>query len=137
MLVTLALLVICASIAVFFSQEFTRTYKKIMKIKGAALLLPLVLASMIVYNFIYVLLSVLIYVKDILQKLITWTSILCPCNQWAAPLATILVISVLSVLPVYVLNYLSRKKTYQPYKYPYLTSLFIWIVLVMLVLWGN
>jgi HAD superfamily hydrolase (TIGR01484 family) len=50
MLYTLAAVVVLASIFIFFSQEFTRMFKKIMKIKGVGLLLPLLLGSYAVYG---------------------------------------------------------------------------------------
>ena len=53
MLLTLALVVFLATIVTLFSQEFIGLFKKIISIKGAELILPLALASWIIFKFVF------------------------------------------------------------------------------------
>ena len=61
MLFTLAAVVFFAAIVTFFSQEFIGIFKKIFAIKGAKLILPLLLASWCIINFNYLVLWVVYY----------------------------------------------------------------------------
>jgi len=61
MLFTLAAVVFFAAIVTFFSQEFIGIFKKIFAIKGAKLILPLLLASWCIINVNYLVLWVVYY----------------------------------------------------------------------------
>lgn len=134
MLMTLALVVLFASIAVFFSQEFISTFKKIMAIKGATLILPLALGSWLVCHFDYWILWLLFYLKGCLNQLLAELLSLLPARQWSLSFAMILLLTCISVVPVFIIDIITRKKTYRPYKYPYVTSTILWIVTAMLMM---
>lgn len=134
MLLTLAIVVFFASIFVFFSQEFIKTGKKIFSIKGAPLILPLAIASWLLYQFSSWILWGLYYYGEVLTKLRKILMMVIPFQQLGYPLATIIVLTVISVLPVVLLDIYLKHKTYKGYKYPYTTSSIIWIISVVVLL---
>lgn len=134
MLLTLAIVVFFASIFVFFSQEFIKTGKKIFSIKGAPLILPLAIASWLLYQFSSWILWGLYYYGEVLIKLRKMLIMVIPFQQLGYPLATIIVLTVISVLPVVLLDIYLKHKTYKGYKYPYTTSSIIWIISVVVLL---
>lgn len=134
MLLTLAIVVFFASIFVFFSQEFIKTGKKIFSIKGAPLILPLAIASWLLYQFSSWILWGLYYYGEVLAKLRKMLIMVIPFQQLGYPLATIIVLTVISVLPVVLLDIYLKHKTYKGYKYPYTTSSIIWIISVVVLL---
>lgn len=134
MYLTLALVVLCAAIIVLFSQEFIRTFKNIFKIKGMILILPLAIASWLVYNFDYWVLWVLYYYREVLNAIISFLSGIMPFQQGASSIIAILLLTGLSVIPVFLLEWFLWKKHYKRYQYPYLTSTLIWIVSSILLL---
>lgn len=128
MLLTLAMVVLFASIAVFFSQEFIRTFKKIFAIKGVKLFLPLFLASWLIFTFDYWSLWCVYYYREILQAILIFLIQIMPFQQAAEPIALIILLTVISVLPVFLIDFFMRKKTFKGYKYPNVTSALILIV---------
>ena len=129
MLLPLAIAVFSAAIFVFFSQEFIRAIKKILAIKGANLIIPLALASWVIYSFDYWFLWLIIYYREVLRQLLALLMYAIPYQ----PVALILLLTLISIVPVFVLDWLSRKRTFKPYPYPYLTSTIIWITTSLLI----
>ncbi len=127
MLFTLAAVVFCAAIFVFFSQEFIRTFKKIFAIKGAFLILPLAAASFVIFNFNDWVYLVIYYYRDALRGILTFLTWIIPLGQVSSYVAAILLLTFISIVPVYLLDWYFRRKTYKPYPYPYLTSTLIWL----------
>lgn len=127
MYLTLALVVLVAAIVVLFSQEFIQLFKKIFAIKGAKLVLPLLVISWLIYTFDYLVLLVIYYYSDALNSVITFLSNLLPFQTGAYPIVMILVLTTISVVPVIALEHYLWKKNYKHYQYPYLTSTLIWI----------
>ncbi|BCA96311.1 hypothetical protein TUM19329_26720 [Legionella antarctica] len=128
MLFTLAAVVFCAAIFVFFSQEFIRVFKKIFAIKGAILILPLVVASCVVYNFNDLVYLVIYYYRDVLHAMLSFLTWIIPFGQVSSSVASIILLTLISTVPVFLLDWYLRRKTYKPYPYPYLTSTLIWLV---------
>ncbi len=134
MLVTLAAVVFCASIFVFFSQEFIRTFKKILAIKVVGLFLPLLIASWLVFTFVHWFLWAAYYYRDMLHAALNFLVHLMPFHYQAKSVAMIILLTLISVLPVILIDLFVRQRTYLPYKYSYLTSTMIWIMNVALLL---
>ena len=128
MLYTLAAVVFCATIFVFFSQEFINVAKKILTIPGANLILPLALASWFVYHAYPWILGSIYHYKILLNTLAAFFASVLPLGELSSYVGAILLLTVISVLPVFLLDLLFIKKTYKPYPYPYLTSTFLWLV---------
>ena len=132
MLLTLTFVVFFASIFVFFSQEFMRTFKKIFAVKGAELVLPLIIASWLIINFDYWVLGFLIYCREILLSIALFLMSLPPMQTMTSFLALIFLLTFISVFPVWLIDVILRKRNYKPYQYPYLTSTIIWFGCVAL-----
>lgn len=134
MLLTLATVIFFASIALFFSQEFVRIFKKIFAVKGVKLFLPLAVASWLVYNCDYWFLWIIYYCREVLNAALSFLTRLVPLSEIASAVALIFLLTLSSVVPVILLDLLSKRKTYKGYKYPYLTSTLIWIVCSVLLI---
>lgn len=135
MLLTLALVVFLSAIMVLFSQEFIRIFKGIFAIRGAKLILPLAFASWLVCLFDYPLLWAVYYYREFLAAAANALAYFIPFKTAALPVAKIILITSLAVIPVFLLDWIVRQKTYGAYRYVYLTSTLIWIIsaFVMLV----
>lgn len=132
MYLTLALVILLGAIFVLFSKEFIQVVKKIFAIKGAKVVLPLFLASWFAYNFEPWCLWAVYYYREILLGIIGFFTGLFSSQSIAAPIITILLLTLISVVPVLLLEWITWRKSYQHYPYPYLTSSLIWIVSVVL-----
>ncbi|KTD66428.1 hypothetical protein [Legionella shakespearei] len=127
MYLTLALVVLVAAIVVLFSQEFIQLFKKILTIKGAKLVLPLLIVSWLVFTFDYWVLWGIYYYGTVLNSITAFLSNLLPFQTGAYPLVMILLLTAISVVPVILWEHYLWKQNYKHYQYPYLTSTLIWI----------
>lgn len=132
----LALLIILCSGAIlcFFSQEFLDLLKRIFAVKGATTILPLALASSIIYYNLDLVLFGLYSIHAYLRDLLHWIMYLIPYKSQAHSIAMIIELVLISVVPVLLLNAYSYRKTHKPYPYPYWTSTFLWLFSVILLL---
>lgn len=134
MLVTLALVIFLAAITVFFSEEFIRAFKKLFAIKGTKLFLPLFAASWLIYTFDFWFLWTFFYVREILNGILAFLIDIMPFQQGKQSVALIILLTVLSVVPVIIIDVLNRRKSFKGFRYPYLTSTLVWIVSVIMLI---
>lgn len=134
MLLTLALVVIGASIAVFFSQEFMRTFKRIFALPGVKLFAPLIFASWLVYTFDHWVLWGVFYYRETLFACFHFFEDLLPIHAWTQPILLVLFIWGVTILPVLALDYYCRRKSHHGYPYPVVTSVIIFIITSILLL---
>ncbi|KTC89765.1 hypothetical protein OQJ18_07715 [Fluoribacter dumoffii] len=134
MLLTLALLVLLSSILVFFSEEFGKAIKKLFAIKGAKLIIPLFAASWLIYSYNFWVLWGIFYLREILHNVLNFLVQILPFQKGAVPLVLIFMLTFISVVPVVILDMLSRRRNFKGYQYPYLTSGIIWILSVALLI---
>lgn len=134
MLVTLALLVFMGAILVLFSDEFISTFKKLFAIRGAALFLPLFVASWLVYTFDFWWLWVLFYLREMIQDALTLLIRIMPFQHGAQSFALVLLLTFVSVVPVRIIDLLSRRKNFKGYPHIYVTSTVIWVISVVLLI---
>lgn len=127
MYLTLALVVFFAAILVLFSQEFINIFKKIFAIKGAKLFLPLFIGSWLVVDFEDIFLWGIYYFRETLNAIVWFFSQIIPF-QGAYSIVLIIWLTIISVVPVFLLDMYLVKKTYKHYEYPYITSTLIWII---------
>lgn len=132
MMVTLALLVCLAAIFCFFAQEFNRVFKRIFDIKGIKLFLPLALGSWLVYNYDFLFLEVLYFIRDKLNALNEFLIYVFPNNSYVNEAILIFILTVVSVGPVILLHVYSYRKTNKPFAHPYSLSTLIWIICAIL-----
>ncbi|KTD41984.1 hypothetical protein [Legionella parisiensis] len=130
MLLTLALVVLLSAILVFFSEEFIKAFKKLFAIKGAKLFIPIFAASWLIYTFTFWCLWAIFYMREILQVIEDFLVRIMPFQNIAVPVVLIFMLTFLSVVPVLILDILSRRKKFKGYKYPYITSGIIWLLSV-------
>lgn len=128
MLVTLALVVFAAAIAVFFSQEFIKVFKKIFALKGAQLFLPLAVASWTVHAFEDFFLWLIYYYKVCLNTVLYWIALVIPLGDYSYPMGCILLLTAVSVVPVVVWDWVTHKRTFKWYQYPYFASTLLWLI---------
>ena len=134
MLFTLTLVILLGAITVFFSQEFLGVIKKIFAVKGVKLFLPLLVASWFVFSYGDWVIFVLTYYRETLVKVLTFIVAIIPFPQIAEHVAIVIVLTLVSVLPVYLIDLFMRKRSYKSYNYPQTTSLLIFIVSTFILL---
>ncbi|MCW8398219.1 hypothetical protein OQJ26_05370 [Legionella sp. PATHC038] len=134
MLLTLALLVLFGSILVFFSEEFIKTIKKIFAIRGAKLIIPLFAASWLIFSFDLWVLWAIFYLREILHDVLNYLVQMMPFQNWALQVVLVFMLTFLSVVPVLILDFLSRRKNFKSYQHPYVTGGIIWILSVFLLI---
>lgn len=128
MLLTLALVVFAGAIITLFSQEFFSLFKKIMKIKGAKLIIPLAIASWAVVTCDYWFIWGLNGYRDMLHTILNAMVWVMPSYPICTYIVIILFLTVISVGPVMLLDLIFLKRTYKYYPCPYLTSILIWLI---------
>ncbi|KTD48597.1 hypothetical protein Lrub_0948 [Legionella rubrilucens] len=128
MLLTIALVVLCSAIVVFFSQEFSEAIKKFFKIPGMKLFLPIALASFLAAYYELWVLWALLKLKAVLYVLTEGIQAILPFDTADWLVAQILLLFALTIIPVVLIDLWSVKKTYERFKRPYLLSTVIWIV---------
>ncbi|OCH96975.1 hypothetical protein A8135_04910 [Legionella jamestowniensis] len=131
MLLTIALVVFSCAILVFFSQEWANFLKKMFAIRGMKLLLPLFIVSLlVVYYEIWVswgLLRIkwgLHYLAAIIES---WLPI-----TFALFIANLILLMGLAVLPVALANIWIKHKSFESFKYAFVTSMIIWLLVAIL-----
>ncbi|MBA2650036.1 MAG: hypothetical protein H0U75_10680 [Legionella sp.] len=130
-LYSLAFAILLIAAIVLFSNEIKKTLKAIFEYKIAMILLPLILATYLIYSFDYWLLWALYYYLEFLEKCIDIIAVLIPFKSLSYLISAIIVLTLFAVLPVMVVNFIVNKRSYLPFQYPYLVSTVIWIVTAM------
>ncbi|WP_392538575.1 hypothetical protein [Legionella sp. 227] len=129
-----ALVVLFGVVMVLFSEEFSKSLKKLWAIKGARLLLPLFAASWFIYTFDFLFVWVIFYLSKFLHDILAFLIKLMPFQQGAESIALVILLTFFSVVPVLIIDFFTRKKTYKSYPYPYITSTLIWILCIVLLI---
>ncbi|WP_133135764.1 hypothetical protein [Legionella rowbothamii] len=128
MLFTLTMVILLGAITVFFSQEFLGVIKKIFAVKGVKLFLPLLVASWFVFSFSDWVILAITWYREILVKIFTVLVSIIPLPQIAEHVTVVIVLTLVSVLPVFLIDLFMRKRSYKSYNYPYITSTLLFIV---------
>ena len=132
MLITISLVVFCASIAAFFAQEFGRLFKKFFALPGVKLLLPLILASslLIIYEeFEYWL---LLQFQQTLHQLIFKLDNAVPF-EGSLSLSRIISLFIIASFPIWIAKWSVRRKKYKnPYSGMYWLGLVLWVIAAIL-----
>ncbi|AUH71126.1 hypothetical protein [Legionella sainthelensi] len=129
-----ALVVLFGVVMVLFSEEFSKSLKKLWAIKGARLLLPLFAASWFIYTFDFLFAWIIFYLSKFLHAILVFLIKLIPFQQGSESIALVILLTFFSVVPVLIIDFFTRRKTYKSYPYPYITSTLIWILCVALLI---
>lgn len=132
MYATLALVIIGFAIAVFFSQEFAKLFKKIFAVPGMRLVLPLFLLTTLIVYYEEIVFLGLSFIQSNFHAFSRKLAAMLPFNKAALALVKIFLLVIFSLIPVLGLTYWMRKKMHQPFNYSYLTSSLIWIFCAIL-----
>lgn len=125
---TLAVLVFFGAIVVFFVQEFKNMFLKFLEIPGMLLLAPLAFASWAIYTFDYWVIWGVTYYHETLRLLLDALVYIIPFKAYATPIAAVIVLTAVSVIPVWVADYILLKRRYRGYQYAYITCALIWLI---------
>ncbi|KTD50177.1 hypothetical protein Lqui_1502 [Legionella quinlivanii] len=127
MLLTLALVVFCSAIIVFFAEEFGGVAKKIFAIPGVKLILPLLIASSIVALYEDWIVWILLINKYAFHSAMSSIASLFPFEQFAAETVQILFLLILTLVPPFIFITLRKRKTILPFPYTWLICLLLWL----------
>lgn len=129
MLITIALLVLCSSIVVFFSQEFIGLFKKIFSIPGVKLLFPLILASWLIEVYEDWGYWLLLKCQALLHQFVYQLTTLLPFETAAISVTRIIFLFLFASLPIWFFH-LRAKQTKRRHPQPSILwlSLTLWIV---------
>jgi hypothetical protein len=129
---TLLVVVFGSAIFIFFSKEFGQFFKKIVAIPGVKLLLPLIVVTGLIVYFETLVLFALLYLKIALQNLVMLIEAILPFKTGAQSLVSIIILFGFTMLPIYALNYWSKRKTYEVFQHSLLLSIVIWLLLAII-----
>lgn len=129
----IALVVLCTAIFVFFLDEFTELFKKIIALPGVKLLVPLILASWLIEYYELFWLWVLFVCKDIAHAVIHTTSVILPFQTGSVTAGHIIQLFLIACLPIWgFIGYSKYKKTPKPWPYTNHFASLVWIIAVIL-----
>lgn len=133
MIVTIAIVALCASIAAFFAQEFGRVFKKIFAIPGLKLLLPLTLASWFIEVYEDWGHWLLLRIQYLLHLLIHRLGVRVPFEKISLPLIKILFLFLIGILPMVIFK-LATIKQWGGKRLPqtYWIGLILWVFAAIL-----
>lgn len=129
-MVALACAIAFIAIIALFSQELSRFGKKIFAIKGAIVIVPLFLMSFITYYLQYEVIEILYFIHKKLYLIYDMLFYIAPKQFYPMQLALIGTISIISIGPSILLNYLSYRRTHKPYSHRYFVSTLLWLCCV-------
>ncbi len=136
MFLSLVALILAAASIVLFSEEFAGLIKKMSKIPGVMLIIPFFIASWLLIKFEPWVFSLLVSFNHFIEWCVGMLAYIFPFDTGALLLSRIIVLSMLSMAPVLLVDWLSRKRTHRPYERRYLLStvIFICVAMIMIVL---
>lgn len=121
------MLILIASIVVFFSKEVGQGIKKFFSIPGTILLAPLFVMSWLTMYFQREIWRFAWDVHSQIQSFINWLASMLPIWPIKAIIAIIL-LTMVSVLPVIIVEKLYWRRYLTAFDYGYQISTFIWII---------
>ncbi len=127
-MVVLACAIAFIAIIAFFSQELSRFGKKIFAIKGTIVILPLSLLSFVAYFFQTEAIEILYFIHKKLCVIYDILLYIAPKNFYPTQMALIATLSLISIGPVALLNYLSYQRIHKPHPHRYVVSALLWII---------
>lgn len=129
MLITIALVVLMASIACFFAPEFGRLFKKVFAIPGAKLLIPLFMASWLIVLYEEFGHWLLIHFQIMLHRWVSRLDALLPFETASISIARIISLFLIASMPIWIARGSAfRKKLLAPHRGTYWIGLMLWII---------
>ena len=132
---SLLFLVLCAAALLMFSDETLDFIKKILRIKGMHLLLPLSLLSWLVNDYELYIQLCLLFAHEALRLFILNCVAILPFKFIASELVVLLLLFCLSTIPVMVFYWIGRRQGFERTMYwsirAYPMSWIFWMMLIM------
>lgn len=135
-MLTLALVIAFSAIIILFSREFGALFKKIFAFRGAKLFLPLIVITWFIVFYEPYVYFVLLFIKRNLHLLITFVADYLPFEFGANSAISIIVLTMVAILPKYAMDVWSIRKTRYPFVYGTFLSTFLWLWVVVLITIG-
>lgn len=122
------------TICIMFAKEFGNMFKKILKVPGLKLLLPLGLLTILWVAYEPYVLTALLYTKWALVTAINWLASWLPFSVGALVLVATPILLLICLLPSYLLNRLSLKRNRHVFYYAGFLTAVLWLFLVIVLL---
>ncbi len=136
MYLTLTLLILFTTIIVFFVDDFVSLYKKIIKIPGVKLWVPLLAASWLAIEYDYYLTNAMLHLGYWMELMACRLATILPLSSASLPVARIMVLSLFSILPSLALA-LYFQRNYKPLKRAWFLMTVLFVFFSMLLLAAN
>lgn len=135
-MLTLALVVAFSAIIILFSREFGALFKKIFAVPGGKLFLPLIIMTSLIVLYEPWVYTALLYIKRNLHYLITLGADCFPFTMGAISLVSIVIIMLFALLPAYLMDVWSIRKTHIPFSHSKFLGVFLWLMVLILIVTG-
>ena len=132
MLFTVALLILCSAIIIFFSQEFAAVFKKMFALPGVKILLPLLVLTQLLFSMESWTLFFLVGIHRFFNLLSQGLSSFLPANPLVFMASQIMSLWLLTVLPGWIFNAWSLRKTFKPFPHSVFLGVMLWLLWVIL-----
>ena len=133
MLFTLALLVFCSAIFVFFLDEFKGLLKKIFSIPGFKLVIPLIIASLVIEAYEAWGQWLLLWFQKGLHQILYKFASFMPFEMGAVLVVRILFLLAAAMLPVGISHFRAKRQgRRQPESFTFWLGLTLWLIAIIL-----
>lgn len=135
MLLTLALIILGASIVVFFSDEFAGVIKSLFEIFWIRLLVPIFIASMLLEYYHGWALWLAIRLKEYALAAVYYLNYFLPTFLQGTGIGQVVFLFLIAFVPLWIMHILARRKLAPMSMEPaYLTSMLLWIIFALLLI---
>jgi hypothetical protein len=133
MLLTLALIVLCSAIIVFFSDEFAGLIKKFFSIPGFKLVIPLIFASLLIEAYEDWGLWLLLWFQKGIHQVVYKFATFMPFETGAVLIVRILFLFLAASVPLWISNLRAKRlgRRY-PDSFTFWLGLTLWLIAIIL-----
>lgn len=133
---SLTVMILCTAIIVFFIDEFTSVYKKIIKIPGVKLFVPLIVISWLVTENLNSITLVILNIFTSLAMLSCLLASILPFSGFSLPVAQFIILSTFSILPGLAVAW-HLEKTFQSLQPAWLLMAVLFTIFSLMLLGAN
>ena len=134
MYLTIILLILTSAVLIFFAREFAEAFRTIFAVPGVKLVLPLILVTQLLFwiepLFLFAIQSLCDFLLLLQQSLASFF----PVSRITQFLTQAIVICLLTLLPVWVIDAWSLRRTFKPFPYKPILAAMLWLMWVILCL---
>ena len=134
MYLTIILLILSSAVLIFFAREFAEAFRTVFAVPGVKLVLPLLLVTQLIFWiepwFLFAIQSLCDFLLLLQQSLASFFLV----SRITQFLTQAIVICLLTVLPVWILDAWSFRRTFKPFPYKPILAAMLWLMWVILCL---